>query len=61
MEQEIKAEDITDDIDGVVGARRLTCTVDGEKTFTSSRLLFFDEESLPSHIKLGLMRYLVVS
>ena len=57
VEQEIKAEDITEDIDGVVGARRLTCMVDGEKKFTSSMLLFFDEESLPSHIKLGFLRY----
>ena len=31
--------------------------VDGENKLTSSMLLFFDEESLPSHIKLGFMRY----
>ena len=49
---EIKAEDITEDIDGVVGARRLTCMVDGVKKLTSSMLLFFDE-----HMKLGFMRY----
>ena len=44
--QEIKAENITEDIDGVVGACRL-CMLDGEKKFTSSMLLFFNEESLP--------------
>ena len=53
--QEVKAEDITEDIDGVVGAHRLTCMVDGEKKFTSLMLLFLDEESLSSHIKLGFM------
>jgi hypothetical protein len=31
--QEIKAEDITEDIDGVVGARRLTCMVYRENKF----------------------------
>lgn len=30
--------------------------VDGENTLTSSMLMFFDEESLPSHM-LGFMRY----
>lgn len=31
--------------------------VDGENEWTLSILLFFDEESLPSHIRLGFMRY----
>jgi hypothetical protein len=55
--EEIKAEDITENIDEVVGVRRLTCMVDRENKFTSSMLLFFYEESLPSHMKSGFMRY----
>jgi hypothetical protein len=55
--QEIKSEDITEGIDGVVGARRLTCMLDGENELTSSMLLLTESLS-PSHIKLGFMRFM---
>jgi hypothetical protein len=45
-----KAKDITEEVDGMVGARRLTCMVDGLRKPTSSILLSFELVSLLTYL-----------
>lgn len=44
-------------IPGVVGVRRLSHMVNGRKEDNPSVLLFFDEESLLTHVKTGYVNY----
>ena len=53
-----KGYTVREELDEVVGAHRLTRIVDGvRRKPTPSTLLLVDEESLPSHMHLGFMKY----
>lgn len=53
----VEASWFTRCIPGVVGAWRLNRVVDGGMEESLSVLLMFDEEYLPSHVKMGYFRY----